>query len=173
MAIASHQAELEVESTDVVGTWNALDAVIAQCAGSLGPATKSDYHVGHSDDQSSAVAGADLRHCLARVENPTAISVTYTTKSVAGPEPQSIELKIIELKKKKQALADVSMNRNHKQLNKEEIRKLIGKTQQKSWAECTLFRIRMFSRYRCARPPALTSARSRTPTPDCSPRRLG
>jgi len=36
---------------------------------------------------------------------------------------RSIELKIIELKKKKQALADISMNRNHKQLNKEEIRK--------------------------------------------------
>ena len=36
---------------------------------------------------------------------------------------RSIELKIMELKKKKQALADISMNRNHKQLNKEEIRK--------------------------------------------------
>jgi SNF2 family DNA or RNA helicase len=36
---------------------------------------------------------------------------------------RSIELKIMELKKKKQALADVSMNRNHKQLNKEETRK--------------------------------------------------
>lgn len=36
---------------------------------------------------------------------------------------RSIELKIIELKKKKQALADVSMNRNHKQLSKEETRK--------------------------------------------------
>jgi SNF2 family DNA or RNA helicase len=36
---------------------------------------------------------------------------------------RSIELKIMELKKKKQALADVSMNRNHKQLNKEKMRK--------------------------------------------------
>ncbi len=36
---------------------------------------------------------------------------------------KSIELKIIELQKKKQALAEVSMNRNHKQLNKEEVRK--------------------------------------------------
>jgi hypothetical protein len=36
---------------------------------------------------------------------------------------RSVELKIMELKKKKQALADVSMNRNHKQLSKEEIRK--------------------------------------------------
>ena len=34
----------------------------------------------------------------------------------------SIELKIVELQKKKQALADVSMNRNHKQLNKKEVR---------------------------------------------------
>ena len=36
---------------------------------------------------------------------------------------RSIELKIMELKKKKQALADVSMNRNHKALSKEETRK--------------------------------------------------
>lgn len=35
----------------------------------------------------------------------------------------SIEIKIIELQKKKQALADVSMNRNHKQLSKDEERK--------------------------------------------------
>jgi SNF2 family DNA or RNA helicase len=35
---------------------------------------------------------------------------------------ESIELRIVELQKKKQALADVSMNRNHKQLSKKEIR---------------------------------------------------
>jgi len=35
---------------------------------------------------------------------------------------QSIELKIVELQRRKQALADVSMNQNHKQLSKKEIR---------------------------------------------------
>jgi hypothetical protein len=103
VAIASHQAELEVDGTDVVGTWNALDAVVAQCAAALGTAaTRSDYHVGHSDDLGSTVGGAELQDCLDRVENPTAISVTYTTKSVSGPEPQSIELRITRYRRFKE-----------------------------------------------------------------------
>ena len=70
--------------TDVVAAWNALEPVVAQCAGLLGtPATKSDYYVGHSDDQAT-VAGADLRDCLDRVESPTSISVTYTASSELG-----------------------------------------------------------------------------------------
>ena len=52
MSSASHLAELEIEGTDVVVAWNALEPVVARCAESLGtPAEKSDYHVGHSDDQ--------------------------------------------------------------------------------------------------------------------------
>src|ERR1700728_1970098 len=86
----SHLAELEITGTDVVAAWNALDPVVAQCAGLLGtPATKSDYYVGHADDQGT-VAGADLRDCLDRVETPASISVTYTANSDAGSDPQSI-----------------------------------------------------------------------------------
>jgi hypothetical protein len=78
----------------VVGAWNALEPVVAECAGSLGtPATKSDYHVGHSDDQGT-VTGTDLRDCLDRIESPGSISVTYTTRSSSGTDPHSIELKI-------------------------------------------------------------------------------
>ena len=81
MASASHLAELEIRGTDVVAAWNALEPVVAQCAGLLGtPATTSDYYVGHSDDQGT-VGGADLRDCLDRVESPASISVTYTARS--------------------------------------------------------------------------------------------
>ena len=95
MASTSHLAELEIAGTDVVGAWNALEPVIAQCAGSLGtPATKSDYYVGHSDDQGT-VGGADLRDCLDSVESPASISVTYATRSSSSSDPHSIELRIM------------------------------------------------------------------------------
>jgi len=95
VASASHLAELEIDGTDVVGAWSALEPEVADCAGSLGtPATKSDYHVGNSDDQAT-VAGADLHDCLDRVESPASISVTYTTGSSSVPDPHSFELKIM------------------------------------------------------------------------------
>jgi len=98
----SHLAELEITSTDVVAGWNALEPVVAQCAGSLGtPATKSDYHVGHSDDQGT-VAGADLRDCLDRVETPASISVTYAANSDSDSDPQSIELRILRYRRFKE-----------------------------------------------------------------------
>ena len=102
MTSTSHLAELEITSTDVVAGWNALEPVVAQCAGSLGtPATKSDYHVGHSDDQGT-VAGADLRDCLDRVETPALISVTYTANTDSGSDPQSIELRIMRYRRFKE-----------------------------------------------------------------------
>jgi hypothetical protein len=102
VASTSHLAELEIEGTDVVGAWNALEPVIADCAGLLGTsATKSDYYVGHSDEQDT-VAGADLRDCLDRVESPTSISVTYTARSGSGPDPQSIELRIVRYRRFKE-----------------------------------------------------------------------
>jgi hypothetical protein len=103
----SHLAELEVTGTDVVAAWNALEPVVAQCAGLLGtPATKSDYHVGHSDDQGT-VAGADLRDCLDRVEAPVSISVTYTANSDSGSDPQSIELRIMRYRRFKELNVDL------------------------------------------------------------------
>jgi hypothetical protein len=103
----SHLAELEVTGTDVVAAWNALEPVVAQCAGLLGPPTaKSDYHVGHSDDQGT-VAGADLRDCLDRVETPVSISVTYTANSDSGSDPQSIELRIMRYRRFKELNVDV------------------------------------------------------------------
>ena len=102
MTSTSHLAELEITSTDVVAAWNSLEPVVAQCAGLLGtPATKSDYHVGHSDDQST-VAGADLRDCLDRVETPASISVTYAANSDSGSDPQSIELRIMRYRRFKE-----------------------------------------------------------------------
>jgi hypothetical protein len=102
VATASHLAELEIEDTDVVAAWNALEPVVAQCAGLVGtPATKSEYHVGHSDDNDT-VAGADLRDCLDRVQSPTSISVTYTARSDSGPDPQSVELRILRYRRFKE-----------------------------------------------------------------------
>ena len=102
MASASHLAELEVSDSDVVAAWNALEPVIAQSAGLLAaPATKSDYYVGHSDDPGT-VAGADLRDCLDRLENPASISVTYTARSSSGADPSSIELKIMRYRRFKE-----------------------------------------------------------------------
>ena len=102
MASTTHLAELEIEGTDVVGAWNALEPVVADCAGLLGTsATKSDYYVGHSDEQDT-VAGADLRDCLDRVESPTLISVTYVAKSDSGADPQSIELRIMRYRRFKE-----------------------------------------------------------------------
>jgi hypothetical protein len=102
VASTTHLAELEIEGTDVVAAWNALEPVVAQCAGLLGtPATKSDYHVGHSEDKSN-VAGADLRDCLDRVESPASISVTYTAGSNSGSDPQSIELRIMRYRRFKE-----------------------------------------------------------------------
>ena len=102
MTSTSHLAELEITGTDVVAAWNALEPVVAQCAGLLGtPATKSDYYVGHSDDQGT-VAGADLRDCLDRVETPASISVTYTANSDSGSDPQSIELRIMRYRRFKE-----------------------------------------------------------------------
>jgi hypothetical protein len=103
----SHLAELEITGTDVVAAWNALEPVVAQCAGLLGtPATKSDYYVGHSDDQGT-VAGADLRDCLDRVETPASISVTYTANSDSGSDPQSIELRIVRYRRFKELNVDI------------------------------------------------------------------
>ena len=102
MPSTRHLAELEVVSTDVVAAWSALEAVVAQCAETLGtPATKSDYSVGHSDDQSTVV-GADLSDCLDRVENPTSISVTYTVRGSAGADPHRIELRIVRYRRFKE-----------------------------------------------------------------------
>lgn len=107
MTSTSHLAELEITGTDVVAGWNALEPVVAQCAGLLGtPATKSDYHVGHSDDQGT-VAGADLRDCLDRVENPASISVTYTANSDSGSDPHSIELRIMRYRRFKELNVDL------------------------------------------------------------------
>jgi hypothetical protein len=98
----SHLAELEVVSTDVVAAWSALEAVVAQCAETLGtPAAKSDYSVGQSDDQSTVV-GADLSDCLDRVENPTSISVTYTARGSAGADPHRIELRVMRYRRFKE-----------------------------------------------------------------------
>jgi hypothetical protein len=98
----SHLAELEIESTDVVAAWSALEPVVARCAEMLGaPATKSDYHVGHSDDQ-GAVAGADLRDCLDRVESPASISVAYAASSNSGSDPHIIELRIMRYRRFKE-----------------------------------------------------------------------
>jgi hypothetical protein len=103
----SHLAELEITGSDVVAAWNALEPVVAQCAGLLGtPATKSDYHVGHSDDP-GAVAGADLRDCLNRVETPASISVTYTANGDSGSDPQSIELRIMRYRRFKELNVDI------------------------------------------------------------------
>jgi hypothetical protein len=103
----SHLAELEITGTDVVAAWNALEPVVVQCAGLLGtPATKSDYYVGHSDDEGT-VAGADLRDCLNRVETPASISVTYTANSDSGSDPQSIELRIMRYRRFKELNVDV------------------------------------------------------------------
>ena len=102
MTSTSHLAELEITGTDVVAAWNALEPVVAECAGLLGtPATKSDYYVGHSDDQGT-VAGADLRDCLDRVETPASISVTYTANSDSGSDPQRIELRIMRYRRFKE-----------------------------------------------------------------------
>jgi hypothetical protein len=76
--------------------------VVAQCAELFAaPATKSDYYVGHSDDQDT-VAGADLRDCLDRVESPTLISVTYMARSDSAADPQSIELRIMRYRRFKE-----------------------------------------------------------------------
>src|SRR5271156_6690537 len=110
VASASHLAELEIRATDVVAAWNALEPVVAQCAGLLGtPATKSDYHVGNSDDQGT-VAGADLRDCLDRVESPASISVTYTTRSSSDTDPHSIELKIMRYRRRKELNVDLRVS---------------------------------------------------------------
>jgi hypothetical protein len=99
---SSHLAELEVEGTDVVAAWNALEPVVTQCAGLFGtPAAKSEYSVGHSDDQGT-VAGADLRDCLDRVKTPASISVTYTASSDSGSDPQTIELGIMRYRRFKE-----------------------------------------------------------------------
>ena len=102
MTSTSHLAELEITGTDVVAAWNALEPVVANCAGLLGtPATKGDYYVGHSDDQAT-VAGADLRNCLDHVETPASVSVTYTAMSDSGSDPQSIELRIARYRRFKE-----------------------------------------------------------------------
>ena len=102
MTSTSHLAELEITGTDVVAAWNALEPVVAQCAGLLRtPPTKSDYYVGHPADQAT-VAGADLRDCLDRVETPTSISVTYTASSDSGSDPHSIELRIVRYRRFKE-----------------------------------------------------------------------
>jgi hypothetical protein len=102
VASTTHLAELEIEGTDVVAAWNALEPVVAQCAELRGtPGTKSDYYVGHSDEKDS-LAGADLRDCLDRVESPTSISVTYVARSDSGADPQSIELRIMRYRRFKE-----------------------------------------------------------------------
>lgn len=107
MTSTSHLAELEITGTDVVAAWNALEPVVAQCAILLGTAaTKTDYYVGHSDDQGT-VAGADLRDCLDRVETPASISVTYTANGDSGSDPQSIELRITRYRRFKELNVDI------------------------------------------------------------------
>ena len=102
MTSASHLAELEITGTDVVAAWNALEPVVAKCAGLLGTlATKGDYYVGHSDDQAT-VAGADLRDCLDRVETPASISVTYSAIRDSGSGPHSTELRIMRYRRFKE-----------------------------------------------------------------------
>ena len=102
MTSTSHLAELEITGTDVVAAWNALEPVVAQCAGLLRtPPTKSDYYIGPPADQAT-VAGADLRDCLDRVETPTSISVTYTASSDSGSDPHSIELRIVRYRRFKE-----------------------------------------------------------------------
>lgn len=99
MTTARHTAELEVEGTDMVAAWNALEPVIAQCAGSAGnPAMKSDYHVGRAADRGT-VTGGDLRDCLDQVGDPTSISITYTTESRPDLDPYGIELKIMRYRR--------------------------------------------------------------------------
>jgi hypothetical protein len=98
----SHLAELEIESTDVVAAWNALEPAVARCAEMLGaPSTKSDYQVGNSEDEGT-VAGANLGDCLDRVNSPTSISVTYTASSNSGNDPRSIELRIVRYRRYKE-----------------------------------------------------------------------
>ena len=107
VASTTHLAELEIDGTDVVAAWNALEPEFAQCAGLLGtPATKSDYYVGHSDDKGT-VAGPDLRDCLDRVESPTLISVTYIARSESGADPQSIELRIMRYRRFKELNVEI------------------------------------------------------------------
>ena len=90
MTSTSHLAELEITGTDVVAAWNALEPVVARCAGLLGtPATKSDYSVGNSEDQGT-------------VETPASISVTYTASGESGSDPQSIELGIMRYRRFKE-----------------------------------------------------------------------
>lgn len=102
MASTTHQAELEVESTDLVGVWKALEAVVVDSAAVLGtPATTGDYHVANSDGRGT-VAGADLGDCLDRVGNPASISVTYTSRSSSDPDPHSIELRIMRHRRHKE-----------------------------------------------------------------------
>jgi hypothetical protein len=98
----SHLAELEIESTDVVAAWSALEPVVARCAEMLGaPATRSDYHVGEAGDQGT-VAGVDLGDCLDRVESPASISVTYTASGNSGTDPRSVELRIMHYRRFKE-----------------------------------------------------------------------
>jgi hypothetical protein len=108
VASTTHLAELEIDGTDVVAAWNALEPVVAQCAGLLEtPATKSDYYVGHSDDDKGTVAGADLHDCLDRVERPTLISVVYMARSDSGADPQSIELRIMRYRRFKELNVEI------------------------------------------------------------------
>ena len=102
MANTDLLAELEIEGTDVVGAWNALEPLVADFAGSFGaPAARSDYYVGSSDDQGN-VTGPELSDCLTRVESPTSISVTYKTKSISDPDPHTIELRIMRYRRFKE-----------------------------------------------------------------------
>jgi hypothetical protein len=98
----SHLAELEIESTDVVAAWSDLEPVVARCAETWGaPATKSDYRVGHSDDQGT-VAGPDLGDCLDLVKSPASIAVTYTASSSSGTDARRIELRIVRYRRHKE-----------------------------------------------------------------------
>jgi hypothetical protein len=107
VASTTHLAELEIDGTDVVAAWNALEPVLAQCAELLGtPAAKSDYYVGHSDDKDT-VAGADLRDCLDRVESPTLISVAYIARSDSGADPKIIELRIMRYRRFKELNVEI------------------------------------------------------------------
>jgi hypothetical protein len=107
VASATHLAELEIAATDVAAAWNVLELVVARCAGAYGtPATKGDYHVGQADEQ-PGVGGADLGDCLARVQNPASISVTYTTSNGSDPEPLSIELRIMRHRRHKELSVNV------------------------------------------------------------------
>jgi hypothetical protein len=93
--LTSQTAEWEIRDPDLVGVWNALEPVVAACAELLGTrATKSDYEVTDWDYQGTVTA-PNLHDGLDHAGSPKSISVTYTPTSSSGPDPYSVELRIM------------------------------------------------------------------------------